>query len=247
MNSTAHTESIQQDSWMSKVMGKPVYRVNADVGLAEHVMTQSQAFYYGKFDVKSAAAVAQLTQTGMMVVDVNVVFELEKASTLLQGEPAILVREALPSDVDRVFQIAETAFRYSRFHLDPLVPDQVANSIKREWVVSYAQGQRGDRLFVAVDGDVPVGFLAALWSEGEGVATIDLIAADSAHQQRGVGVSLVNAFRAFYSQANRYRVGTQVANVPSVRFYEKLGFRLASSQYVLHAHVQNGAAVFPPS
>jgi ribosomal protein S18 acetylase RimI-like enzyme len=31
-------------------------------------------------------------------------------------------------------------------------------------------------------------------------------------------------------------VGTQAANIPSVRLYESLGFRLRSSQYVLHHH-----------
>ena len=31
-------------------------------------------------------------------------------------------------------------------------------------------------------------------------------------------------------------VGTQVANLPSVRLYEKLGFRLAAAQYVFHFH-----------
>jgi len=32
------------------------------------------------------------------------------------------------------------------------------------------------------------------------------------------------------------RVGTQVANIPSTRLYEKAGFRLRASHYVLHAH-----------
>ena len=32
------------------------------------------------------------------------------------------------------------------------------------------------------------------------------------------------------------RVGTQAANVPSVRLYEPLGFSLASAAYVLHLH-----------
>jgi hypothetical protein len=37
------------------------------------------------------------------------------------------------------------------------------------------------------------------------------------------------------------RVGTQIANIPSLRLYERLGFTMAESAYVLHAH-RGGAA-----
>ena len=32
------------------------------------------------------------------------------------------------------------------------------------------------------------------------------------------------------------RVGTQIANIPSLRLYESLGFRIADTHYVLHYH-----------
>jgi RimJ/RimL family protein N-acetyltransferase len=32
-------------------------------------------------------------------------------------------------------------------------------------------------------------------------------------------------------------VGTQIANLPSIRLYEKLGFSLVKSAYVMHRHV----------
>jgi len=50
--------------------------------------------------------------------------------------------------------IAESAFVYSRFHLDPLVPKELANRVKREWIANYVRRQRGERLLVAeVDGN----------------------------------------------------------------------------------------------
>jgi RimJ/RimL family protein N-acetyltransferase len=53
-----------------------------------------------------------------------------------------------------------------------------------------------------------------------------------------VGSQLVGAFARHYHGLGcvRLDVGTQVANLPSVRCYERLGFRLSSSSYVLHLH-----------
>ena len=58
--------------------------------------------------------------------------------------------------------------------------------------------------------------------------------ATAAHGQ-GAGSALCTAFAHKYRGMPRV-VGTQVANVPSIRLYTKLGFVLAKSQYVLHAH-----------
>ena len=68
-----------------------------------------------------------------------------------------------------------------------------------------------------------------------GIAVIDLVAVATEAHGRGAGSALTAAF------ANRYRgmprlVGTQIANVPSIRLYSKLGFQLAKSSYVLHLH-----------
>ena len=51
---------------------------------------------------------------------------------------------------------------------------------------------------------------------------------------------MIVRFAEHYRDVNELIVGTQVANVPSVQLYESLGFRLKSSQYVLHMHVREG-------
>ena len=70
--------------------------------------------------------------------------------------------------------IAEREYDVSRFHLDPGIPDDVARSIKRDWVDNYFTGARGDRMFVAEhDGEV-AGFQLVL--DTPEAAVIDLIA-----------------------------------------------------------------------
>jgi GNAT superfamily N-acetyltransferase len=152
-------------------------------------------------------------------------------------EPALEVSEIKPGEEDAVLAIAGSAFRYSRFHLDPQVGLDLAHLVKREWIANYVKRVRGDALLVARDGGRPIGFLAPIMAHD--TAVIDLVAVATDAHGKGAGSALCAAF------ANRYRgmpriVGTQVANVPSVRLYTKLGFALSKSSYVLHLH--HGAA-----
>jgi ribosomal protein S18 acetylase RimI-like enzyme len=84
-----------------------------------------------------------------------------------------------------------------------------------------------------------VGFLTALVAveAGRRVATIDLVGVDSGRQRSGVGSALVAAFAAHYGGCDLLRVGTQAANLPSLGFYERLGFTIQQTAYVLHRHV----------
>ena len=64
---------------------------------------------------------------------------------------------------------------------------------------------------------------------------IDLIAVDDAYRRRGIAAEMIAFVESQFAPAQLV-VGTQVANLPSVRLYEKLGFRLAGAQYVFHFH-----------
>src|SRR5262249_40588758 len=76
----------------------------------------------------------------------------------------VMVRAYTRDDAEGALAVAGSAYRFSRFHLDPEVPNELAHRIKREWANNYVKGARGDRLFVAVDRGSIVGFLAALKS-----------------------------------------------------------------------------------
>jgi ribosomal protein S18 acetylase RimI-like enzyme len=154
------------------------------------------------------------------------------------------VRFARLSDRDPVAAIARSSFRFSRFHLDPLMPPAVANAIKAEWAANFFTGRRGDGMVVAEVDGIVVGFLQLLWS-GIGVLVIDLIGVAASHQRRGIARNMIYyAARHGTGDArkpNRVRVGTQVANTQSVRLYESLGLRLVGAQYVLHYHAPSSA------
>jgi GNAT superfamily N-acetyltransferase len=241
---------LRSDGWLTGLMERNVFRLELspeeeDVcgPLGRHSAGQTSAFYYCKVDTRHIGLVRQLTRVGMYVADTNVTLELSRSSSL--GSAAgVTVESQRPGEEEAVLAIAATAYRYSRFHLDPLVGLALAHLIKREWCRSYLLGQRGDRLLVARLGDRPVGFLAALVAgTGEArSAIIDLLGVDTAHQRRRVGAALTMAFIAAYSgKVGSLQVGTQAANIESLRLYERLGFSIVRTQYVMHLHVQDGA------
>ena len=65
---------------------------------------------------------------------------------------------------------------------------------------------------------------------------IDLIAVEPSHQGNGLATAMIKFAADYCGKWQRMLVGTQVSNIPSIRTYEKLGFRMCGSSYVFHYH-----------
>jgi dTDP-4-amino-4,6-dideoxy-D-galactose acyltransferase len=242
---------FDRDTWLSGIFGCDVFKASFEKDeildpriIFSEALNSRRAFYYVKVPVASVAQVGALTMAGFRVIDVNVTFEREPVRSV-ESNSNIIVRDVLPKDEAAVLDIADSVFVYSRFHLDPLISKELANRIKREWIANYVRGQRGERLLVAeVDGK-PVGFLALLVTGGEEkTGVIDLIGVGKNMQGRGVGRRLVEFYvQDAYQKYSRLIVGTQVANVPSMRLYTKCGYLISNSTYVLHAHINEGKVI----
>ncbi len=243
---------IESDQWLAEIFGHPVFKVSlsdhSQAGLPEEGLkgklekqAERPGFYYAKIPTARLEQVQALTALGFQVVDVNVTFERRPAKEpIAPVSQNVMVRDVLPADHEALLTMAYSCFDFSRFHLDPLISKETANLIKRNWVFNYILGKRGERLLVAEMEGKPVGFLCELSAaaHGERINIIDLIGVDRAYQGRGAGRALVNFFT--HSSARSYqrlRVGTQVANIPSLRLYEACGFRVSQTTYVLHAHI----------
>lgn len=232
---------ISADQWLSNLFGCGVFRVKVTEPdpetLIQHQASHPHAFYFTKLDTRQTATLRAIGGI-LRVVDVNVQFEWAPPLSQLPPSDIEVVRyEAQAEWVAPVLHIAETSFKYSRFHLDDTLSHDLANTIKREWIANYLNGTRGSGLYIALIKGEVVGFNAVLESTTHDQTTsiIDLIAVSVAHQGRGVGRALLQHFIQTYHPTHpRLQVGTQVANIPSCRLYESMGFRLISSQYVLH-------------
>ncbi|WKZ36513.1 MAG: GNAT family N-acetyltransferase [Anaerolineales bacterium] len=236
------------DTWLGGLFGCEVFRGSLDKdetlepgSVFSEGLLPRRAFYYAKVPVTSVAQVGALTTAGFRVIDVNVAFERQPQD--ISSNETIIIRDVKPEDETDVLKIAESSFIYSRFHLDPQVSKELADKIKREWIANYIRKQRGERLLVAEINGKPVGFLAILVTN-EKIGVIDLIGVDKNMQAQGIGKRLVqfhiNDAAGKYS---RLLVGTQIANIPSMRLYQTCGYKISNSTFVLHAHVNEGKVI----
>lgn len=232
------------DSWLSGQTDQPVFKIEAGIddspdSMQELVDQHPQMFCYSKVSTEDTILVETLTKSGFYVVDVNLLFSYTPSDSVEVPENSCKIRLCTKEDQDDVLSVAESSFRYSRFHLDSHFTKTVADKIKREWIQNYILGKRGEALWVVEFERNVAGFLAVITSQwnNQDCAIIDLIGVRQSAQGKGVGTSLVQFFQQEYGkQYPTLLVGTQAANIPSVRLYEKLGFHLCDSKYVLHYH-----------
>lgn len=217
---------MREDPWLAERMGRPAITVDGDddpeIAVAGFLQTRVPA--------SDVPRVSALERAGWSVVDVTVTLSREPGFEPPDDDWTI--RAPAADDRDALLAIAHDDYDVSRFHLDPLVPDAVARRIKRDWLAACLDGERGDGVLVADGADGPAGFLATLTSATARV--IDLVAVSSVNRGSGVGRALVTHLLA--ESSTTVEVGTQIANVGALRFYESLGFRSRDTRYVLHCH-----------
>jgi len=238
---------VVRDVWLSDVLERPVFNVldldakRSPTTTADDALECPGAFYFAKVPSTDIGRVDALSARGFSVIEASVTFARSAHAGLSDAQtPTLQVRPAIEQWREHVLQIAGSAFRYSRFHLDPAFDRREADRVKREWIRSYFDGHRGDQLLVAMEGDEPVGFLAFLLASRDDrrVGVIDLMAVRPDCQGRGIGKRLIEAaLDECRGKADVLEVGTQTANLPSIRLYEETGFKMVRAGFVLHHHV----------
>jgi ribosomal protein S18 acetylase RimI-like enzyme len=187
--------------------------------------------------VEAVATLRSLASLGFSVIDTNVQLGASRADLLgasIVNGAAWRVRDARPGDRAEVMRIARDNLVASRFHLDPRIEPTHASELKGAWAGNFFEGLRGERLCVAEADSGVAGFLLALERNGQGI--IDLIAVDPVLRGTGAAAGLIHAWLTGSPGLSAIQVGTQVANVRSLRFYERIGFRVLGAAYVLHCH-----------
>lgn len=224
------SSALVVDDWLGGLLGRPAYHLAADADPG--LVLPSPAFVDAKVAAGAIERVHALAGCGFDLIDTNVRLERKPGDLHVPAADAV-IRPAQPADADVVATIAGESFRFDRFHADPKIPTAVADRIKASWAGNFFRGLRGDRMIVAA-ADHVLGFLQILDRPDHSI--IDLIAVEEGAQGRGIaGAMIALAIR----QGGRvpWIVGTQVSNIPSLRLYERLGFRVAASQYVFHCHI----------
>lgn len=236
---------IEPDSWLSERFGHPLFSLRRFDGdepraaetLRAHAEAHPAVSYQAKVPTARTRLLDALVGGGLKVVNTAITLGRDPGE-LAAGHCE--VGEATDADGEALLEVAERSFWATRFHLDPEVPDEVANRIKRDWVDAYLRRERGEQLLVARERGRPIGFLAVIAGDRDGgrVRTIDLTAVDSNHRGAGVGEALARRFLSDSTGAcDHVTVGTQAANTGAIRLYERLGFEVEDTVYDLHLHL----------
>lgn len=224
-----------RDLFIESFLCKPCFRLN--VCDLDSVTFQSGKFGFvdTKVSTSNIESITKLEKAGFNLIDTNIKMQRSASQTWEnQGiSSSYRIELVKTSDKLEVEHIAKSSFNFSRFHLDPNISDSVANEIKRNWASNFFEGKRGDCMIVVKYLNRTIGFLQLLDEEDK--RTIDLIAVLKNHHGNGLASAMIR-FAAKEDLTRNIVVGTQVSNIPSLRCYEKLGFRVIESNYIFHYH-----------
>jgi ribosomal protein S18 acetylase RimI-like enzyme len=228
------SDVLSFDPWLSGLLGKPAYHLSTHAGPQVEALpqlAQGVVFVDAKIPTSCLADVRRLEPSGFRIVDVSVQLAADTRSIPRLEQPEISFAE--PDDEDGIAAIAERSFVFDRFHADPLT-SPAAGAVKREWARNFFRGKRGKWMVVARQRAGVAGFLQLLRVDTNLV--IDLIAVNEGARGCGLGRAMISFAARHCGPFEGVKVGTQIANAPSLRLYEGLGFRVHNSQYVMHCH-----------
>lgn len=229
------------DRWLAAVLGRSVQRVSGTISPGEkdenvnllRTVAAAPGFAYARVPASEVFSAQLLEDAGFRLVDSSVTLETGKIDVATPATAC--ARMARGGDAAAVEHIARSAFHYSRFHLDPRIPKQLADEIKAQWAGNFFRGGRGDYMVVAEHEGAIAGFLQLL-AGADGTLTIDLIAVAEGRRGRGLASGMIGFAARACGRPTRIRVGTQAANIASLRLYERLGFTVSATGYVFHCH-----------
>lgn len=224
--------ALRPDDWLAGLLGKAVWHLTPSADPRRPIVVPAVApcFVDARLPVSRTEVARRLEDAGFRLVDTGMNFERPTWA----AAHSRFSRMAEPTDRSAIEAIAVRNFSFSRFHLDPLVSNDAANEIKRQWAGNYFDGKRGDGMIVAEVEGRTVGFLQYLVA-GD-VLTIDLVAVDDRYRGRGLARDMIAYADSLVPGVAFLRVGTQLANAASLRSYMGDNFRLISSSYVFHYH-----------
>lgn len=235
---------IKRDAFLESILDRPTYKISKFTDhvdlklLKDKKYGKKGSFFYTKVDFSNVSTLRAFESSAFKIIAENITLERKggKANTIEPFRDRQQYEIRLAQDKDRNFveNIAKKNFSHDRFHQDHNIENSLADEIKRQWAGNFFLGKRGDAMVVATANNYPVAFLLLLLAKKHSV--IDLIAVSQKHRNKGLSKQMIGYALQNLSDRNRWIVGTQSTNLPSVKLYESMGFQTIGSQYVLHKH-----------
>jgi ribosomal protein S18 acetylase RimI-like enzyme len=250
---------LQEKPWESGLLGLPVYQIHfrpdgAVAGLAsiqdslrriDESFSDTRALLCARLPATDGVRVRALEEAGFHLMECYLTLR-HALDALPSPWEEDGIGPATPAELPALRRIAAESFQYSRFHMDPRIGREKAALTRSEWVENAVKG--GDKTVLTIRSQRVstekieiAGFVCIRIPSGSGAkktGVLDLIAVHPDYQGRGLGLALTRACLEACRRegCQSVEVGTQAHNIPSIRLYETVGFRLSGAAYSYHKH-----------
>jgi ribosomal protein S18 acetylase RimI-like enzyme len=146
----------------------------------------------------------------------------------------LIVSKATPSDIPNLIFIAERAFQYERYHVDPRIDRKLGDLRYGRWVKNCLD-HPSQCLLKILDGSTLLGFFIVEYGENNSVYW-HLTAISPELQGKGYGLRVWNAMLSYHQKAGNSSVSTTISarNNLVLNLYSKLNFRFLPPEMTFH-------------
>lgn len=135
---------------------------------------------------------------------------------------------------EQLLKLAVESGIYSRFHLDPNIPNEKFESLYKLWITNSVNKKIAQEVLVYYVKDEIAGFVTL--GEKKNRADIGIIAVDSAFRGRGIATALMHAAENWFIENGfeDIQVVTQGENLAACRLYERCGYAVGRVERFYH-------------
>ncbi|MBM3255261.1 MAG: hypothetical protein FJZ08_03075 [Candidatus Omnitrophica bacterium] len=197
-----------------------------------------------RIDTADICTVHALEENGFLLMDTIVTYVFNRRRHLIPKMKDIYkIRLFERTDLSALQDLASRAFSKDRFHLDPYIPVEKANSLFKEWVKDSCAKRSSHKVFIAQKSGEVAGFLTFELNKelerlsGYKIAGHGLSAVSP--QAKGAYVSLVKA--AIEEIASHYdclEFDTQLNNYEVIKVWQRFGFDFIRAKHTFHKWVK---------
>lgn len=232
--------------WDSDIFGFPVAAIqtievhdteqarDAFTRYEEWVRDQSIELVSCRLPHDRVAASMFLERHGFRFVEMVLHPTMRGLQSLPDIETTLRVEPVLEREVPIVATMAERAFGYERYHVDPRVDSRLADLRYGRWIRS-SFGDERQVLLKIVRADEIAGFFV-IENRSDGTVYWHLTATNPDFKGQKIGTEVWRAMLAYHRNAGMDSILTTISarNTPVLNLYSKLNFRFAPPEITLH-------------
>lgn len=230
--SNVKTELWQIHEWETAFFGISTARITVscintedlDSVLAECQASGVRVVHY-LADADDDDSILAAERAGFHLVDVRMTLEWNASLEPVVAQTDLSLRDYRVGDLSRLEEIARTIYRQTRYYYDRNYPRERCNELYAVWIAKSCQGD-ADRVIVAEQDKIIVGFITCHLSLDKSEGTIGLVGVSAEARGLGVGRAIVSEAQRWFATVGvrRVRVVTQIRNIAALALYQRCGF-----------------------